>query len=423
MKKILIYLSLVIYLLLMSCGNKSQEHTHEGESEPHTHEADAEPHIHEGETEPHTHDAKSVGAQKAVVEDDGHVHDPAAEDVPAEDEGMNIDLSQIETKIIVKQEFTGIIKTSGQLIPDKSDEIVLTAPGNGIVSFASPDLFLGSNVSRGKSLFTVSGGNLVDNNIKIRYLQAQSEFEKISSEFNRASKLIVDKIISEKDFQQIKMEYEQKKVNFENLERSYLNSGLSVSSPVSGYISNILIKEGDYVQQGQQIGSVVKNKSIVIKAEVPQKYYSELNKINSANFKSIYDQNLYDINDLGGKKISTGRTGNMSPYYVPVYFRINNNGNFITGSVVEVYLKTEIIKDCLVIPKTALLEEQGEYYVYVREGEKFFHKHYVNLGHDDGENVVVLSGFGANSEIATKGAYHIKLASMSSSLPAHSHSH
>ena len=136
MKKILIYLSLVIYLLLMSCGNKSQEHTHEGESETHTHEADTEPHTHEGETEPHTHDAKSVGAQKAVVEDDGHVHDPAAEDVPAEDEGMNIDLSQIETKIIVKQEFTGIIKTSGQLIPDKSDEIVLTAPGNGIVSFA-----------------------------------------------------------------------------------------------------------------------------------------------------------------------------------------------------------------------------------------------------------------------------------------------
>ncbi|MDP7132931.1 MAG: hypothetical protein QF437_20720, partial [Planctomycetota bacterium] len=51
-------------------------------------------------------------------------------------------------------------------------------------------------------------------------------------------------------------------------------------------------------------------------------------------------------------------------------------------------------------------------------GKKEFHKHSVVLGQENGADVRVLSGFGPNSEIVIKGAYHIKLASMSSSLPA-----
>ncbi len=442
MKKTLTYLTLVVYIMLVSCNNKAhdnnhegeknQPHIHEGETEPHTHEgeakAEAKPHIHEGETEPHTHEGEAKAEAEPHIhegETEPHTHeaDPGVKSnkTSTVDEGMNIDMSQIDTKVIRKQPFSSVIKTSGQLIPDKSDEILITAPVNGVISYSSSNLFQGSKVNRGKNLFQVSGGNLIDNNIKIRYQQAKSSLDKLTTEYERASKLIVDKIISEKDFLQIKMEYEQESVDFDNLEGSYLNSGLSVSSPATGYINSVYVNEGEYVEQGQIIASVIKNKSIIIKAEVPQQYFTKLNSISSANIRTLYDQKLYDIEYLDGRKISAGQTANMSPYYVPVFFRINNNGMLISGSIIEVYLKTNIIEDCLVVPKTAILEEQGKYYVYVREGKKEFHKHSVVLGQENGADVRVLSGFGPNSEIVIKGAYHIKLASMSSSLPAHSH--
>ena len=417
----------------MSCNNKAhdhsqegetnQTHTHEGETEPHTHEGESEPHTHEGETEPHTHEGESE-PHTHEGETEPHIHEEDTPDVNTlEDEGLNLDMSLITTKKLEKQSFTGIIKTTGELLPDRNDEIVITAPVNGVISFLNSNLMAGLAVSGGRQLFQISGEGLIDNNIKVRYLQAKSEFEKTTANFERAQKLIVDKIISNKDFLQIKMEYEQHSASFENLEKSYNNTGLAIKSPARGYIKEVYVKEGEYIEQGQVIASIIKNRTIIVKAEVPQRYFSELDKITSANFITTYDQKFYNLKELNGKKIATGKTGDLSPYYIPVFFKATNNGKMITGSIIEVFLRTRTIEDCIVIPKSSLLEEQGKFYVYVQEGTEFFHKHYVELGEDDGKNVMVISGIHENDVIAIQGAYHIKLASMSSSLPAHSHSH
>ena len=365
------------------------------------------PHLHEGETEPHTHEG-----EPAII--------PVVTPV---DEGLNLDMSLICTKKLEKQAFTGIIKTTGELLPDRSDEIVITAPVNGVVSFSNSNLMAGFGVSSGKKIFQISGEGFIDNNIKVKYLKAKSELEKISADFERAQELVDDKIVSDKEFRQIKMEYEQQLAVYENLEESYNNSGLSINSPARGYIKEVYVKEGEYIEQGRVIVSIIKNRSIIIKAEVPQRYFSALDQIKSANFITTYDQKFYDLEDIKGEKVASGKTGDISPYYIPVFFKATNNGSLITGSIIEIFLKTKTIENCIVIPKSSLLEEQGKFYVYVQEGVKEFHKHYVELGNDDGKNVRVLSGIHENDVIATKGAYHIKLASMSSALPAHSHSH
>jgi multidrug efflux pump subunit AcrA (membrane-fusion protein) len=108
---------------------------------------------------------------------------------------------------------------------------------------------------------------------------------------------------------------------------------------------------------------------------------------------------------------------------LPVFFEIDNTGEIIPGSVVEVYLHSGAIESALVIPVTALIEEQGKFYAYVQTAGESFEKRELTLGATDGIAVQVLNGIQKDERVVIKGAYQIKLATMSGTMPAHGHEH
>ncbi|MBK6819498.1 MAG: hypothetical protein IPG85_07825 [Bacteroidetes bacterium] len=75
------------------------------------------------------------------------------------------------------------------------------------------------------------------------------------------------------------------------------------------------------------------------------------------------------------------------------------------------------------IPATALIEEQGIFYVYVQTEGESFQKRELKLGANDGIKVQVLSGLEENERVVTKGGYQIKLSQASGTMPAHGHEH
>jgi multidrug efflux pump subunit AcrA (membrane-fusion protein) len=76
-----------------------------------------------------------------------------------------------------------------------------------------------------------------------------------------------------------------------------------------------------------------------------------------------------------------------------------------------------------VIPVSALVEEQGIFYVYVQTEGESFQKRELKLGANDGQKVQVLSGLSEGERVVTKGGYQIKLSQASGALPAHGHEH
>jgi membrane fusion protein, heavy metal efflux system len=77
----------------------------------------------------------------------------------------------------------------------------------------------------------------------------------------------------------------------------------------------------------------------------------------------------------------------------------------------------------LVIPVSALIEEQGVFYAYVQTEGESFQKRELKLGANDKEKVQVLSGLTEGERVVTKGAYQIKLSQASGTMPAHGHEH
>ena len=77
----------------------------------------------------------------------------------------------------------------------------------------------------------------------------------------------------------------------------------------------------------------------------------------------------------------------------------------------------------LSLPVEALTEEQGVYFVYVQLDEDCYRKQAVTVGASDGERVEITSGLKDGERVVTRGAIHVKLASASNAIPAHTHNH
>ena len=193
---------------------------------------------------------------------------------------------------------------------------------------------------------------------------------------------------------------------------------------MSGFVKQVFVQNGQSVEAGQSIVSVSQNKTLVLRAEVQQKYAPILGTIKSANIRTINDNQTYTLEQLNGKVISYGKTANSDNYLIPVSLQIDNKGGFVSGGFVEIYLKSLTNAQALTVPNAALLEEQGVYYLYVQVNPELFEKREVKIGGTDGLNTEIISGITNQDRIVTKGAMMIKLAQATGNLDAHSgHNH
>ena len=131
-----------------------------------------------------------------------------------------------------------------------------------------------------------------------------------------------------------------------------------------------------------------------------------------------------EIVQLGGKLVSYGRSSEVG-FYIPVIFEFDNRGNFVSGSYVDVWLRTSVSGSCIAVPLAAVVEDQGVHYVFVREADDddCFEKREVRLGQSDGHRVPVLQGLQEGEFIVTEGAMHVKLAGVAAVPAGHSHNH
>ena len=75
------------------------------------------------------------------------------------------------------------------------------------------------------------------------------------------------------------------------------------------------------------------------------------------------------------------------------------------------------------VPAAALIDDAGRPIVFVqREGETF-ERRAVTVGPRSGDLVQIIEGVKPGERVVTKGAYLVRLASLSTSVPAHGHVH
>lgn len=327
----------------------------------------------------------------------------------------------VETEVARRGTFHGVIHTSGKVMAASCDETTVVATISGRVAHVGHESE-GMAVEAGTRLFSITSAGMQQADGD-PILRARIEYEKAKHDYERALQLVENKIISEKDFALTKAEYEAAELTYTSISKNRSEGGVVVKSPGKGYVKQCLVKEGDYVEAGEPLMVITKNQHLYLRAEVPERNFGELGRIQGAKFRTSYSDRLFDIAEMGGHIQSYGRTEETGSSYIPVVFEFNNTGAVVQGSYAEIYLMAGKRDSVLTIPVSALTEEQGLHYVYIQDDEDGYHKQEVELGMDDGERIEILKGLTGGELVVVKGAVQVKLASATHAIPAHSHHH
>lgn len=325
---------------------------------------------------------------------------------------------KIET--IEPTSFRSVILTSGKIQAPQGEDWTVVATQSGTAQFTCTAIAEGTMVRKGETLATISARNLQDGD---PVMKARLALETTEKEFRRAGRLVADKIVSEKEFEQVRMRYETAKMAYEGLATGITDRGVAITSPMTGYIRNLLVGQGEYVDVGQPIAIVTQTKRLWLRADVSENNFKYLHCIQSANFKTSYDDKVYKLSDMNGKVVSYARSTDNGASYIPITFEFDGTGDIVPGAFAEVYLLSRERSNVISVPASALTEEQGLLFVYVQTDDDSFRKQEVTVGQSDGTRVEILKGLKKGDKVVTHGVYQVKLAAASTAIPGHSHSH
>lgn len=354
----------------------------------------------------------------------------------------------VDIETVEPGDFTAVMKAAGQIVRRQGDEQTVSATISGIVYWRNASLSEGSQVGSGQPLADITARHLQDGD---PIAKAKATFEAAKSEMERVKPLADENILSQREYEQARLNYQTAKAAYEGIAASKSGSAV-VTTGMGGFIKSLIVKSGDYVNVGDPIAVVTQNRRQQLVVDVPECAYRNMNDIRSANFKATGNDNVYKLSELNGKLISYSRTLPEGSAYLPATFEFDNVGDIIAGSFVEVYLLLKQKQNVITVPNTSLTEEQGLYYVYVKKhnhnheahedhehedhdheahedhehkGEEgIFEKREVKIGQTDGVRTEILSGLKAGECIVTEGAYQVKLAASSSAIPeGHNHNH
>ena len=321
---------------------------------------------------------------------------------------------------VQKEEITEVVHTTGKLQNLPINDVVIAAKSRGVVIFNNTTV-LGAKVDANQPLLRLTDKGIAEGNLSVKLLNAKAEYEKTKLAYERATILNKDSIITLKELEERRATYQIAKNEYDKLATLLGNGAQRITAPKQGYIKNIVVQEGQVVELGTPLMTITSNNKLVLEANVSQAYFSKITTFTSANFKMAGDDKVYRLGNLNGKVLSYGKSLNSDQNYLPIYFELDNKGELLTGALTEVYLKGTPQKATLVIPNSAIMEDYGNYYVFVQTAGESFEKRPIQGGITDGNKTAVLSGLKEGEWIVTRGAYQIKVASMSSTIPAHSH--
>jgi len=182
------------------------------------------------------------------------------------------------------------------------------------------------------------------------------------------------------------------------------NSITTFFSTSSGYITQLDIREGDYVMEGGTIIKLADLSSLWAEAQV---YTSQLADIDNRSLATV------QLPDFNGKEIK-GRIEFVNPEINPdtrinlIRVSIANPGNQLKPGMPAYVVIKSPQKKTLTLPIDAVLRDGKGATVWVRSANGSFKSRMVELGLESDNRIEIISGLSAGDVVVISGAYLIQ---------------
>jgi RND family efflux transporter MFP subunit len=336
--------------------------------------------------------------------------------------------SQIQyvTEAAEKGTLTSSISASGNVVIDQSSNIDPTITG----TVADLAVQVGDSVKKGQLLFTIDNEDLTVSvakataslktskdaietaevnvkSAKADYNAAKKKEDKTPGTYtDKELKVMKDKIdLAEDDVAEAEKNYNATLADYSN---TFNNAGKrSVTSPISGTVNAVNIKNGDDLSKLSSGSS--RTVPIIIGDLGTMKAQVQVNEVDIANVsigqKVMMKFDAIDGLETSGKVEKMDSLGTISSgvvtYNVTIYFdsldpRIKSDMS-VSASII-----TDVIQDALIVPASAVKTQSGSTYMEVLNSGQTPVEKTVSVGASNGTDTQILSGINEGDKVVTQ---------------------
>lgn len=266
-----------------------------------------------------------------------------------------------------------LVEANGQLEVPPQDKATVTAILGANVR--SIRVIEGDRVRKGQVLASLSHPDL--SRLQTDYVKAISRYQYLDQEMSRQKRLYDEQVGSGKLYQETKSEYlaikaevrglaiqlKQLGLNPEKLQEGNIHEFIPVVSPIDGYIEEVLIQIGQYVDPQMEMIRIIN----------PSHIHADLMVFEKDVYKIKEGQNLFfTVESVPGKTLTArifavGKQFEQNPKAVHIHAEIEQKENFlIPGMYINGKIQTGGDR-VPALPETAIMEEEGRSYIFRAE--------------------------------------------------------
>ena len=329
---------------------------------------------------------------------EGHEHDHGAHGPKGSVELTEKQLSLIDFELgDFKQMNIGEnIKCSGELeLPPQNKASVSALLGGRVKSI---DVIEGSFVKKGQTLAVLEHPDVIE--YQEQYLDVANNISLLKSDFERKQALFNDSITSQRVFEQAESNYYSAVAKLNTLkaklsligvsanqvEKGNISSGVTIKSPIDGYVRLVEINIGKFVEPASEMFEIVDNEHIHIDLHV---YEKDINAIKIGQ-KVLFSLASNEGVDYEAVVFAIGKAFENDTKSVRVHAEIiAKKHNLLPGMYVNALIVTDP-KTRRVLPDNSIISEGENEYIFVqtiqKEDAREGHEEHGHEGH--GHNAV-----------------------------------
>lgn len=265
---------------------------------------------------------------------------PATETVAQADSVQQTDAVSSATNVAKSASYNGVITVP----PQRQATVTLTMGG----SIHSTNLLPGSYVRQGEVIATLENPEFIQ--LQQTYLESAAQAEYLEKEYNRQKMLSEQEAASQKRFQQSKADYLSMKsrmdaaaaqlkllqVDVRQLHDQGIEPYLQVKSPLDGYVTNMKVNLGTYLNAGEPICDIINKGETLLELTAYEKDLDYLQVGSSVEFQ---------VNGMGSQTfeatvITIGQEVDDVNRSLQVYARVKDqNSRFRPGMYVSAKIR------------------------------------------------------------------------------------
>jgi RND family efflux transporter MFP subunit len=344
------------------------------------------------------------------------------------------------------------IQSTGRIVAVPSKRAVVAPPVGGIVTNAIPRI--GQRVTQGQLIvrlqqtptaaetaqIQVANTQLQIENTRLeaerrRLVQAEVEaaarLEEATHDLARSQRLYEKKAYSAKALEADELDRTAKAAQLEAVRAqlrvlqgvapppSSSGSDYEVRAPISGTIVRVSKSGGEQVAAGEAVVEIVAMDTVWVEAPIFEK---DLGRV-SRQGRAIFTTAAFPDKEFQGQLVHISKVVDEQSRTATAIFEVSNRSEELSiGMQANLRLDSGSPVSVLLVPKEAVLDNEGRKIVYVLLSGEEFERRDVVLGDEYGGKVAIISGVKPGERVVTQGAYQLKLQELRpANAGAHSH--